>query len=254
MTQGADAAAAADAMDDAMDDALATLDAWRASGADRVNRARFRSIEALARRAAAYGGDVRGVLDERVATLIAAYSDEVRRAEAGERAVAAGTSGEAQDRAPATANGPPTCATSSRGPLADLVDLLASRAAAAPESEASTRRNALASHRHERSPELPVLDYFRETWSKFSAEKQLRRSREQVPDNAGPLNTNSLVHRSLSLMRACSPGYLQQFLSYVEALSWMEQMAGPVASTPACTAVEPPRAGTAKKSARRKSR
>jgi hypothetical protein len=99
-----------------------------------------------------------------------------------------------------------------------------------------------------------MLDYFRETWSKLSAEKQLRHSREQVPDNAGPLNTNSLVHRSLSLMRECSPGYLQQFLSYVEALSWMEQLAGPVAATPASTTVEPPRAGAAKKSARRKSR
>lgn len=252
MTQGADAADAGAA--DTATDALATLEAWRASGADRIHRARFRSIEALARRAADYGGDVRRVLDERLATLLAAYSVEVQRAQAGEGAVATVVSGEAQDSAPATANCPPTRAASRRGPLADLVDLLASRAASAPESEASTTRAPLPSHPHERSPDLPMLDYFRETWSKFSAEKQLRHSREQVPDNAGPLNTNSLVHRSLSLMRACSPGYLQQFLSYLEALSWMEQLAEPAAATPASTTVEPPRAGAAKKSVRRKSR
>ncbi|HTH77209.1 MAG TPA: DUF2894 domain-containing protein [Trinickia sp.] len=254
MTQGADGAGAADTTADTTADALATLDAWRASGADRVNRARFRSIEALARRAADYGGEVRGVLDERLATLIAAYSDEVRRIEAGNGADAADIRGEGQDNAPATADCPPTQPTPSRGPLAELADLLASRAAAATQHEASTARDALPSHRHERSPDLPMLDYFRETWSKFSAEKQLRHSREQVPDNAGPLNTNSLVHRSLSLMRECSAGYLQQFLSYVEALSWMERLAGPAAVPSASTTVEPPRAGTAKKSARRKPR
>lgn len=250
MTQGADAAGAADTTTDA----LATLDAWRASGADRVNRVRFRSIEALARRAADHGGEVRGVLDERLAVLIAAYSDEIRRVEAGDGADAAAIRGEARDNAPATANGPPTQPASSGGPLAELVHLLASRGAAATQDEAPTTRDAPPSHRHERSQDLPMLDYFRETWSKFSAEKQLRHSREQVPNNAGPLNTNSLVHRSLSLMRECSPGYLQQFLSYVEALSWMEQLAGPAAVPSASTTVEPPRAGTAQKSARRKPR
>lgn len=235
-------------------DARATLDAWRASGADRVNRARFHLIDALARRAADHSGEVRGVLDERLATLIAAYSDEVRRIEAGNGADTAEIRGKGQDNAPATADCPPTQPTPSRGPLAELVELFASRAAAAAQHEAPTARDALPSHRRERSPDLPMLDYFRETWSKFSAEKQLRHSREQVPDNAGPLNTNSLVHRSLSLMRECSPGYLQQFLSYVEALSWMEQLAGSAAVPSGSITVEPPRAGTAKKGARRKSR
>ena len=75
-------------------------------------------------------------------------------------------------------------------------------------------------------PELPALDYFREVWSKVRTEKQMRQSLEQVPGNAGPLNSSSLVHRALSLMREVSPGYLKQFLSYVDALSWMEQMNG----------------------------
>jgi hypothetical protein len=62
------------------------------------------------------------------------------------------------------------------------------------------------------------------------------------------------VHRSLSLMRELSPGYLQQFLSYVETLSWMEQLN--IGAAPA--EKETPRAATSsantKKSTRSKSR
>lgn len=244
-----DTTGTADTIDTA--DALATLAAWRARGADRVNPTRFRMIDALARRAADHEGGVRRVLDERLAVWIAAYADDVRRAEA------ADTANTANAATTAATNGAAAgCVqtASRRGALAELVELLASRVAAASESEAPMARDVLSSNRLERSPDLPMLDYFRETWSKFSAEKQLRHSREHVPDNAGPLNSNSLVHRSLSLMRELSPGYLQQFLSYVEALSWMEQLAGPVAAASPSTAAEPPRAGTAKKSARRKPR
>ena len=96
-----------------------------------------------------------------------------------------------------------------------------------------------------------MLDYFRKTWSRVSAERQVRQSRDQVPTNAGPLNSSSLVHRSLSLMRELSPGYLEQFLSYVDALSWMEQLNGgdaPVAQK------ETRRPVAAKKSAKSRSR
>ncbi|KIG03121.1 DUF2894 domain-containing protein [Caballeronia concitans] len=71
-----------------------------------------------------------------------------------------------------------------------------------------------------------LLEFFRAVWSKVSAERQLRESLEQVPKNAGPLNSSSLVHRSLALMREVSPAYLQHFLSYVDTLSWMEAMTG----------------------------
>lgn len=78
----------------------------------------------------------------------------------------------------------------------------------------------------------------------------MRRSLDQVPGNAGPLNSSSLVHRSLSLMHALSPGYLQQFLSYVDALSWMEQMS----ASGALPARDATRAGNARKSVRGKAR
>ncbi|MGN6667767.1 MAG: DUF2894 domain-containing protein [Trinickia sp.] len=250
----------------------ATLDAWRAGGADRVNPTRFRFIDALARRAAGHEGEVRRVLDERLAALIADYSRDIERAEA-ERAEAeaivvrvdgAGKRSEPAHHAVAGAHSTPTQNVPRASALAELVSLLTKRATANPASEASASRGALdlPSHDRDRLPDLPVLDYFRETWSKFSTEKTLRQSLEQVPDNAGPLNSNSLIHRSLSLMRALSPGYLQQFLSYVEALSWMEQLPVPVAgagtgagagaATAAAPAAEAARTGGAKKAVRGK--
>jgi len=93
-----------------------------------------------------------------------------------------------------------------RGPLGELADSMTAR-----------QNPALA-------PDM--LDYFRKTWTGLRTENQLHQSLVQVPQNAGPLNSNSLVHRSLSLMRELSPGYLQHFLTYVDALSWMDRMNG----------------------------
>ena len=232
----------------------ATLDAWRARGADRLNPARFRFIDALERRAARHDGEVRRALDRRLASLVASYAHELARAEAAARP------GEPSPGAPSGAPDLPKRNLAPRGPLAQLTDLLTSRVAAHP---AKNDGSALGGEAHVphapsgvRAAELPMLEYFRETWSRFSTEKQLRHSLEQVPFNAGPLNSNSLIHRSLSLMREASPGYLQHFLSYVEALSWMDQLAGPppTPASPAGPAAEAPRAANAKKGVRGKAR
>ncbi|MDQ0009109.1 hypothetical protein J2T07_001286 [Luteibacter jiangsuensis] len=100
-----------------------------------------------------------------------------------------------------------------RGPLGQLVDEFA--------GDAASRAY----------PELPALDDFRKIWSSLRAESQLRQTLEYVPRNAGPLNSNALVHRSIELMRELSPGYLRHFLSYVDDLAWMERVtaAGPSA-------------------------
>ncbi|RKE37575.1 hypothetical protein B0G76_3838 [Paraburkholderia sp. BL23I1N1] len=206
-------------------DARATLDAWRERGADRLDPIRFHFIEALDRRAADHSGEARRLLDDRLSKLVEAYADDL------ERAVS-----EAVDDCTGTGTG--TAAPSSQpahGALTGLIDYIANHAPA-------TRRPAY--------PELEALDYFRETWSKVRSEKQLRQSLKKAPGNAGPLNSSSLVHRSLSLMSELSPGYLQQFLSYVDALSWMEQING----GGALPAKDAPRAATAKKSARSKTR
>jgi hypothetical protein len=204
--------------------ARATLDAWRERGADRLDPVRFHFIDAFERRAAAHGGETRRILDERLSGLLDAYAAQIERAASSANEAVAHGAGESAD---ATLKG--------------LVDYIASQdhvpvASGLPHS---------ASY-----PELPALDYFREVWSKVRTEKQMRQSLEQVPGNAGPLNSSSLVHRALSLMREVSPGYLKQFLSYVDALSWMEQMNGGAAPT----GKDAPRGGNAGKSARGKAR
>ncbi|MFJ0706205.1 DUF2894 domain-containing protein [Bordetella bronchiseptica] len=98
-------------------------------------------------------------------------------------------------------------------------------------------------------PELPLLDEFRQAWTRLSTDRQLRQSEQLVPENAGPLNSSHLAHRSLALMQGLSPGYLQQFLSYVDALGWLEQLTANAAPAARDTARATPR-----KTARARSR
>ncbi|WP_088140951.1 DUF2894 domain-containing protein [Achromobacter xylosoxidans] len=205
-------------------DARAMLDAWRETGADRVAPVRFQFMDALARRAAAQGGEPRRLLDSKLAALIQAYEAELD-----------GASVDAAENAPAPARTAPE-----PGPLAALTAYIAD-----PGPEARGAADLRASY-----PELDVLEYFRGVWSRVSADRQVRQSQEQVHKNAGPLNSNQLVHRALSLMREVSPGYLQQFLSYTDALMWLEQVQAAIAPPPKEAA---PRA-SAKKTARGKGR
>lgn len=204
-------------------DARAMLDAWREAGADRVAPLRFQFMDALERRAAAHGGEARRLLDGKLAALIQAYESELDSA-----------------RDPDSTPNRPAAATPEPGPLAALTAYMAD-----PGPDARGTTNLRASY-----PELESLEYFRSVWSRVSADRQVRQSQEQVHKNAGPLNSNQLVHRALSLMREVSPGYLQQFLSYTDALMWLEQVHAALAPPPREAA---PRAG-AKKTARGKGR
>jgi hypothetical protein len=201
----------------------AQLDAWRERGADRLDPVRFRLIEALERRAARHSGEARRLLDARLSELMAGYA--------------------ALDSA-STHSGPGQHATHKRSPgaLGQLVHYLAAQAPG--ESTQRVREG----DQLNVSPEL--IDYFRATWARVRAGQQLREAQVQVPQNAGPLNSSSLVHRSLSLMRELSPGYLQQFLAYADALSWLEQLS----PLDMATSKETPRATGAKKNTRGKAR
>lgn len=80
---------------------------------------------------------------------------------------------------------------------------------------------------------LPELEQFRDLWAAIRSEIQMRQSMEQAPEDAGPLNSIVLVHRSLMRMRELSPGYLQHFLGYLDNLVGLEQLqsAGVLASS-----------------------
>jgi hypothetical protein len=184
-------------------DARAVLDAWRARGADRLDPVRFRFLDALALRAAGYGGEARRLLDERLSRLLEAYAEDLERAADDGHA-----DGGARPCEPA--------GSALAGLLGHMAGLAATR-----EDAPATAGPAL---QPPPFPALPALDEFRRIWSGIRTESQLRQTLEQVPANAGPLNSGALVHRSVALMREVSPGYLQCFLSYVDVLSGMEQL------------------------------
>lgn len=159
---------------------------------------RFRFIDALERRAASLDGKLRRVLDERLASLLTAYADDLAKA-------------------PVTIQ--PPCEPTNR-PLGELLDYLASQTSKREAEVAVFDPTPGSSAR----PVLPALEAFRKTWSAVLFESRLRQSLAFVPTNAGPLNSAALVHRSMALMRELSPGYLRHFLAYVDDLSWLEQI------------------------------
>ncbi|MCR6475895.1 DUF2894 domain-containing protein [Variovorax sp. ZS18.2.2] len=189
----------------------ATLGAWRERGAHRLDPVRFHFIETLAKRAADHGGEARRILDEKVTALLAAYGEDLEKIPDAE--VVAGE-------------------RSARGPLAELTDHLV--------------RHASSERMDPATNELKVLPFFRSTWSKLSAERRLTQSLAKLPQNAGPLNSHNLVHQSLTLMRELSPEYLNRFVSYVDALLWVDQANAPAGN-------DAPRAEGGKKAARGKS-
>lgn len=171
------------------------LDAWRERGDHRFDPVRFHLIEVLARRAAVHGGEARRILDDKVSKLLAAYGEDLEGARCAEPPAATAS----QDD-PAR-----------RGPLAALVDHIARSAGDVVPGLSS-------------ASELKALQYFRSTWSKLNADRRLTQSQALMPENAGPLNSHHLVHRSLTLMRDVSPEYLHRFMTYVDALLWIDQV------------------------------
>lgn len=228
-------------------DAQAMLDAWREGGADRVDPVRFRFLQAMARRSAVLDGLARQLLDERLAGHLNAYAqllDAETDADAdGER------DAELAAEPNAEPNTPPPAEPANDAPsaLAGLLAYLADPSLNTTDGEPDWNRDALGLR--EAYPDVQMLEYFRAVWSRVSADRQVRQSQQQVHKNAGPLNSNQLVHRALSLMRELSPGYLQQFLSYTDALMWMEQIHAATAPAPKDAA-----RGAAKKTSRAKAR
>jgi len=211
-------------MTDVVTRAQTLLDTWRTQHADRIDTVRFHFIEALERRAREQTGTVRKLLDDKLSSLLDAYTNHVAKA--------------------ASSN---TTATDqpARGPLGELVDQLARQAATRdgrvqPSADADEAVSL---------PPLEALDEFQQIWSQVRTQSQVRQSMEQAPTNAGPLNSSALVHRSIALMRDLSPGYLQQFLAYIDDLAWLEQLgasSGPV--------IKDAPAPAAKKRSRRKAK
>jgi hypothetical protein len=191
----------------------AILDAWREQRADRVDPVGFHFIEAMESRANDHCGEVRRRLDERLSKLLEAYAGDLERMR---------SKGEDFDSARAPRK-------IVRGTLGGLLEHIGRHKAAITMNAAVTadQENVGSDNPYpSSSEELPALLEFRKIWSKVRTDGQLRQSLEQAPADAGPLNSGVLVHRSITLMRELSPEYLRHFLSYLDTLSWMEQMHG----------------------------
>ncbi len=191
-------------------DIHAVIDALRASGAAEHSPIRFAYLDALARRAAVQPEHIRARLMARISAA----------------AIELATS-------PAA---PPTEITknSAASPLADLLAYISQQGHTHPGTTQPTTDNPTVNRNFQpksksasasgnrQTPELKSVAYFRTTWSKLSAEQHLTQTLAQAPENAGPMNSQHLVLRSLLVMRDIAPDYLQGFMSYIDTLFWLE--------------------------------
>jgi hypothetical protein len=74
--------------------------------------------------------------------------------------------------------------------------------------------------------DLKAIRQFRDAWARRVVDKAIAQAVEDAPENAGPLNAHGLVIRAIMTMREISPAYLNRFVSSIDTLLWLEQLAG----------------------------
>jgi hypothetical protein len=178
--------------------ALQQIERLRQEGAEQFDPLGIRFIEILSERTHGQQGRAREVLDARLLKAIAALQARMEQAR------------NAAADAVAT-----SAADVHVGALRALVQRLEALAPVGADARVGESMSAHA--------ELKSVRYFRKTWAKLSADKQVTQALNQAPRNAGPINSHMVVLRSLALMRDTSPDYLNRFMSYVDTLLCLEQ-------------------------------
>lgn len=201
------------------DDRQAQLDALRASGAAERDPIRFAYLDALARRAATQAAPIRQLLDAKIravaneiASRPAFVPTKVIQTNAASPLANLLTYINQHAHEQSEANQAATQTAAVNPALIEISLGESSRAESRSASAARTRQ----------APELKSVAYFRNEWSKLSTEQQLTQTLAQAPENAGPMNAQHLVLRSLQVMHDISPDYLQGFMSYIDTLIWLE--------------------------------
>ena len=198
-------------------DVEAAIEALRAQGLPTLDPAGFHPLQTLARRAAGLQGPARRFLDGRLAQALLGARGRLAAVSAAatvDRAVEL-----TRDRAAAPqVIAPPSPLALLTRELHALHDTTAEGTAAASQHAGDER-----SARRAAAGELRALRAFKSTWSHLRDEQRLAQALAAVPPNAGPLNTQRLVLRSLQRMRELSPGYFHRFVSHLETLQWLEQ-------------------------------
>jgi len=173
-------------------------DAPREERPPRTNRVREALISALQRRL--------DHADAALAPLLQARLEELMQSRATEVAATS-----------ATRAGSPAIADRSQRTLLGLSEYIQANKRAVHSATSADRERTTV------SPPV-VLEEFRQLWDRIRTESQLRAALAPIPDDAGPLHSSALLHRAMRLMADTSPGYLQHFLAYADALTWMERL------------------------------
>ena len=201
-------------------DVHARLEAWRRQGADRTDPLRFALMTALAERAARHDGAVRQRLDARLRELVDAYAALPPRPQATELPHGTGGSPLKQLLEPFR-NGPQPDAPMPAAVGRSQHHARPRTAGPAPVGEAD----------HDEPiaglvAPMPVLDEFQQLWTRIRIDGLLRHCLDGLPEDAGPLHSSVLTYRAMALMREVCPDYLQHFVAYTDALSWLEPLCG----------------------------
>lgn len=204
------------------------LESLRSEGAWRVDPARFRYLEALARRLPDQPPPVRRLLQVKLKAGLAEYAQRLSQTQqaAGDEAQRLAGEHPQLDRELRQLQ-----ATSDLAGMRRLVAQANAAAACAPLARLNQSvRDASANGRGAEGPgetrdphELASVRRFRRSWSSHRAQDQLDQAASRKPANAGPLNSHALVLHALALMRELSPDYLRRFMVQVEALQWLER-------------------------------
>ena len=175
-------------------DVVALIDAMRGRGAASFDPVGFCVIEAMWRRRESLQGAARVAVMRKLVRRLATLRERFERA-GGEKTPRA----EPQSAAPSL--------------LAELLAHAARQNSAAPSAKATPGAA---------GGELKSMHYFGSIWSRLSLEQQLSQALAQAPENAGPLNSHFLVLQALIRMRDIAPQYLENFMSYADALLWLD--------------------------------
>jgi hypothetical protein len=218
----------ADAPLDSSADFNALIASLRTAGADQFDSVRLHYIEVLAKRTIAHRGNVKRMLDAKLAQALSAFNERFDLAQRDARETVA----QGVQQYPHAANDLQRLFAA--GDFKGLRRLIATLKAGEQCASLGALVRQLEQHAPENADarldrntgsrsELKTIRNFRNTWSKLSVDKQVAQALEQAPANAGPINSHMLVLRSLALMRDISPDYLNRFMSYADTLLCLDQ-------------------------------
>jgi hypothetical protein len=169
----------------------AALTTWRAQTAPTLPATQVFFIEALARRAAQHQGETRQHLNQKLLQALTAST-------------------------PHNPSAPEQTATPDAAPPSDTA--INALTALRQQLEAQATTPDRTAWRTQNATSL------RATWSALHAQQRVTHALASKPPQAGPLNSEQLVHRALLMMREVSPEYLRHMVATVDVLCWGEQL------------------------------